>query len=130
MSIFPEALAALQAKLERVYLQEADPDSWPGAGKAPAERSKAERGDRVWCKTDAAKTLTLIAGGLNVQMRQLDLARRRLLMVDGADDPLPPETAGDATDVEAEAQAQIDAESERLAADMIARLKIGAGLNA
>lgn len=129
MNSFPEALAALQTKLERVYLQEADPDAWPGAGKAPADRTKAERGDRVWCKTDAAKTLTLIANGIVIQIRQLDLARRRLLM-DGADDPLPPETHGEATPSEADLQRALDDEAERLASEMIARLKHVAGIRA
>lgn len=129
MTTFPEALASLQEKLERVYLHEADPDNWPGAGKAPHERTKAERGDRVWCKTDALKTLTLIASGIAVQLRQFDLARRRLLFEAG-DEPLPPETAGQATDSETQLQAALDDEAEKLAGDMIRRLKIGAGLNA
>lgn len=128
MTTFADKLAELQALLELEYLREADPRSWPGAGKGPAERSKQERGDRVWCKTDAAKTLTLISGGIAVQLRQLELERRQRIQWDETEPPLPPVTDGTPEPSEADLQAQIDADSERLAGEMIARLKASAGI--
>lgn len=53
-------LTALSDKLTDVVLVEADPDTWPGAGKPPEKHTKDERGDRYWCKKNAAASLTLL----------------------------------------------------------------------
>lgn len=54
-----QRLQALTEKLMNVFLAEADPDSWPGAGIKPNAMDKETRGNRYWCKKDAAATLTL-----------------------------------------------------------------------
>ncbi|MBC3213398.1 hypothetical protein [Serratia fonticola] len=53
-------LTVLSDKLTDVVLDEADPDNWPGAGKEPTKHTKQERGDRYWCKKNAAASLTLL----------------------------------------------------------------------
>lgn len=55
-----ERLQALQEKLTDVVIQEADPERWPGNGKELAELTRDERGDRYWCKRNAAATLSVI----------------------------------------------------------------------
>jgi hypothetical protein len=61
-----ERLQALSEQLADVFIQEGDPANWPGAGVAPAELSKDQRGDRYWCKKNAFATVSLIqrVGGL------------------------------------------------------------------
>lgn len=53
-------LQELQEKLADACIIEADPDLWPGAGLKPNEMTQEERGDRYWCKKDAAATFTLL----------------------------------------------------------------------
>ena len=53
-------LAELSEKLADVVLEEADPALWPGAGQPLAEITAAERGDRYWCKKNAAATFSLL----------------------------------------------------------------------
>lgn len=55
-----EKLQALAEQLTDVFLLEADPSCWPGAGIKPNAMDKATRGDRVWVKKDAAGTAVLI----------------------------------------------------------------------
>jgi hypothetical protein len=55
-----ERLKQLQEKLTDTVLHEADPDKWPGQGKELAEITRDERGDRYWCKRNAAATLSII----------------------------------------------------------------------
>lgn len=55
-----EKLQALSEKLIDVAMDEADPDTWPGAGWKPAELTKEQRGDRYWSKKNAVATLSLI----------------------------------------------------------------------
>lgn len=55
-----ERLDALTEKLAEVVLEEADPDFWPGAGVPLAEISQQQRGDRYWCKKNAAATMALL----------------------------------------------------------------------
>ena len=59
----PDQLARLQdlsEKLAEVVLEEADPAEWPGAGVPLASLSQQERGDRYWCKKNAAATFSLL----------------------------------------------------------------------
>jgi len=51
----------LSEKLADVVIDEADPDSWPGAGMPLSELSKEDRGDRYWCKKNAAASLSLLS---------------------------------------------------------------------
>jgi hypothetical protein len=52
-------LAELSEKLIDVVLEEADPDFWPGAGKALADVDQETRGNRYWCKKNASATFAL-----------------------------------------------------------------------
>jgi len=53
-------LSDLTQKLAEVVLEEADPDEWPGAGVPLAALTQQERGDRYWCKRNAAATMSLL----------------------------------------------------------------------
>jgi len=55
-----EKLQQLTEKLTDVFLQEADPDKWPGAALESGTMDQQTRGDRYWCKKNAAATLTVI----------------------------------------------------------------------
>lgn len=55
-----ERMRELSEKLAEVVLEEADPDTWPGAGMPLADLSKDDRGDRYWCKKNAAATFALL----------------------------------------------------------------------
>ena len=55
-----ERLRDLSEKLAEVVLEEADPDTWPGAGLPLAELQQQQRGDRYWCKKNAAATFSLL----------------------------------------------------------------------
>lgn len=55
-----ERLQALAERLTDVFLDEADPDTWPGAGVAVAAMDKSVRGDRYWVKKNAAATGVLM----------------------------------------------------------------------
>jgi hypothetical protein len=54
-----ERLTALEESLIDVYLDEADPQNWPGVGTMGEHMSKEERGDRYWCKKNAVATVAL-----------------------------------------------------------------------
>jgi len=55
-----ERLRELQEKLADVVLEEADPETWPGAGVPQADVDQATRGNRYWCKKNAAATFALL----------------------------------------------------------------------
>lgn len=55
-----EKLQDLAEKLTDAFIAEADPDKWPGAGLGPAAMDQQTRGDRYWCKKNAAATLSVI----------------------------------------------------------------------
>ncbi|MDQ0035841.1 hypothetical protein J2W30_003609 [Variovorax boronicumulans] len=54
-----ERLQALHEKLVDVFLDEADPDKWPGQGIALASMDAQTRGDRYWSKKNAVATIAL-----------------------------------------------------------------------
>lgn len=59
----PDQIQRMQELAERladVVLEEADPSEWPGAGIPLASLSQQERGDRYWCKKNAAATFSLL----------------------------------------------------------------------
>lgn len=60
-------LQALQEKLCDTAMVEADPANWPGGEKLPMDMTKDERGDRYWCKRNAAATLTLLNKTITIQ---------------------------------------------------------------
>lgn len=59
-------LQALSERLGEVVISEVDPHQWPGADKPLAELTQKERGDRYWCKKNAAATMTLLLKVVNI----------------------------------------------------------------
>ncbi|AET91085.1 hypothetical protein BYI23_B004780 [Burkholderia sp. YI23] len=55
-----EKLQALSERLTDVFLDEAAPEKWPGAGIDLQTMDKTTRGDRYWSKKNAAATVMLI----------------------------------------------------------------------
>lgn len=107
-------LKGLQEKLTDVVLVEADPAKWPGDGKALADLSRDERGDRYWCKKNAAATLTML---MKVHSLTGVLEQR------GGFGAPPPDPEG------ADGEADLDKEirsAEREAARIIQRVTAGA----
>lgn len=68
-----EALQQRAEQLVDLFLQESNPDKWPGKGLEPGQMDQQTRGDRYWCKKDAVATLACAQriGSL------VDLARRK-----------------------------------------------------
>jgi len=68
-----EKLQELTEKLTDAFIGEADPSVWPGHGVAIAAMDQQTRGDRYWCKKNAAATLSVIVRTTNligiIQMR-------------------------------------------------------------
>jgi len=59
-------LQALSERLGEVVITEVDPHNWPGAEKVPADLTQQERGDRYWCKKNAAATMTLLVKVMSI----------------------------------------------------------------
>lgn len=59
-------LQALTERLGEVVINEIDPHNWPGHGKTPSELTQEERGNRYWCKKNAAATMTLLLKTVNI----------------------------------------------------------------
>ncbi|ASN67374.1 hypothetical protein [Pseudomonas sp. NBRC 111137] len=59
-------LQALSERLGEVVITEVDPNNWPAANKLPAELTQEERGNRYWCKKNAAATMTLLLKVVNI----------------------------------------------------------------
>lgn len=55
-----ERLSRLSESLTEVVLTEADPSTWTGGDTPVAQLTKDDRGDRYWCKKNAAATLALL----------------------------------------------------------------------
>lgn len=55
-----EKLQALTEKLLDAFLDEANPDAWPGAGVPLANMDQQTRGNRYWCKKNAAGTMSVL----------------------------------------------------------------------
>jgi len=68
-----EKLQELTEKLTDAFIGEADPAVWPGHGVEIAVMDQQTRGDRYWCKKNAAATLSVIVRTTNligiIQMR-------------------------------------------------------------
>ena len=64
-----ERLKTLAEDIGEVFLEEADPNTWSGAGMPLSAMSKDDRGGRYWDKKNAIQTGTLLA-------RVLDLTDR------------------------------------------------------
>lgn len=59
-------LQALSERIGEVVIEEVDPHQWPGHGKPLGELSQQERGDRYWCKKNAAASMTLLLKVVNI----------------------------------------------------------------
>lgn len=55
-----ERLQSLHEELADVFIGEADPKTWPGAGLAPTALDSQTRGDRYWSKKNAVATIALM----------------------------------------------------------------------
>lgn len=55
-----EKLQELAEKLTDAFIDEANPAAWPGHGVGIAAMDQQTRGDRYWCKKNAAATLSVI----------------------------------------------------------------------
>ncbi|VWD22457.1 hypothetical protein [Burkholderia contaminans] len=55
-----ERLNDLSERLADVFLNEADPDNWSGAGKLPSDMTKDERGNRHWDRKGAIGTAAVL----------------------------------------------------------------------
>lgn len=75
-------LEGLSESLTDVVLEECDTKFWPGDGKALDQMTQDERGDRFWCKKNAAATLTLLTKVHSV----LDRVQQPAKGFDDADD--------------------------------------------
>ena len=109
-----QRLQALTEKLMEVFLTEADPDNWPGNGIMPNTMDKETRGNRYWCKKDAAATLTLNMRAITM----IDAIRRR------TPDGEPPMSGGEPQDDDSEGSLDSDiARAEKQAEKLMARLQ-------
>lgn len=109
-----ERLQALHVDLTDVFLDEADPKGWPGAGIALASMDKPTRGDRYWSKRNAAATIALIQ---RIQTL-VDVIRER---TSGGDD-----TPAAVTEPEEDLDVEIagaEADAERMLAGVMKRAK-------
>lgn len=61
----------MEEKLADVVLEEADPDEWPGAGQSLANLSREDRGDRYWCKKNAAATFALLERTMSIGVQRI-----------------------------------------------------------
>ncbi|MBI3904434.1 MAG: hypothetical protein HY309_02435 [Pseudomonas fluorescens] len=59
-------LQALSENLAEVVIDEANPLTWPGEGKVAKELTQEERGNRYWCKKNAAATMTLLVKVMSI----------------------------------------------------------------
>jgi hypothetical protein len=59
-------LKTLQEQLAEVVLVEANPAHWNGEGKPLVDLTREERGDRYWCKKNAAATLSVLMRLYNI----------------------------------------------------------------
>lgn len=106
-----QRLQELSEGMADVVISEMDTAAWPGAGKPLAEITKDERGDRYWCKKNAAASLSLLVKLLSVTGM---VARAGSGMITPSELP----TSGDG--VQDDLDAQI-AEAERKAEAMLKR---------
>ena len=72
-----QRLQELSEKLADVVLEEADPAEWPGANMPLASLSQQERGDRYWCKKNAAATFALLERTTSLLTDAKDLRNNR-----------------------------------------------------
>lgn len=111
-----DRLEELQEKLFEAMLVEANPENWPGGKVLPKDLNRDERGDRYWCKKNAAATMTLLNKTIS-----LEYFRSRL--------PVETEAAGDEVSQEEVDLERNMAKCEKLAEKQLERFqsKFGVG---
>jgi hypothetical protein len=67
-----QRLQEIEGRLVDVVITEADPETWPGAGKELSKLDKSERGDRYWSKKNASASMALLMRVYSLT----DMARR------------------------------------------------------
>lgn len=81
-----EQFDLLQQRAEQltdIFLKEADPATWPGAGIDDISMDAKTRGDRYWTKKNAFATMSLVQRIVGV----IDTVRRKTAGGAGDDDP-------------------------------------------
>lgn len=114
-----ERLQALGEKLMDVFLDEADPSSWPGQGLKIGAMDAQTRGDLYWVRKTAAS-----AGMLYTRVMAMV---GQVQMAGGTTPPAPDETATEP------AESQLDAElaaAEKQAQQLMRELQSGTGKKA
>lgn len=106
-----ERLVALQEKLVDVLLDELDPENWPGAGLAPAAMDQKTRGDRYWCKKNAAATQSVLTRNASL----IGLVQRQTAGDGGGVEVTPDAPGADEGGLEAEIR-RAEKEAERVLA--------------
>lgn len=76
-----DRLQELCEKIAEVFLEEADPESWNGAGVPVTSMDQETRGNRLWDKKNAVQTGALLARVLD--LRDRDLMQGRAPIDDG-----------------------------------------------
>jgi hypothetical protein len=65
-----ERLCDLSERIAEVFIEEADPETWNGAGQPLSTLSQDQRGDRLWDKKNAIQTGALLARVLDLRERE------------------------------------------------------------
>lgn len=76
-----DRLQDLSEKIAEVFLEEADPESWNGAGVPVTAMDQETRGNRLWDKKNAVQTGALLARVLD--LRDRDMLTNRAPLDDG-----------------------------------------------
>ena len=104
-------LKALSDRLIDKFLDEADPNHWPGAGVEIAAQTKDQRGDAVWCKKSASVTISLV-----LRIESVTRAHE-------GHDPTAPPIPADGTDTTDSEIASMEKQAGRILADVQARAR-------
>lgn len=113
-------LQDLAEKLTDAFIAEADPDQWPGAGLTPTAMDQQTRGDRYWCKKNAAATLSVIVRTTSL----IGIIQQRSNLIPPDGEGAPAETEDTSMDAEMKAA---EKEAGKLLAKMQATMKAASG---
>lgn len=113
-----EKLQTLAEKLTDAFISEADPEGWPGHGVGMAAMDQQTRGDRYWCKKNAAATLSVIIRTTSL----IGIIQTRSKGGGGGGVTEPGEALPDAEETSLEAEAKA---AEKEASKLLAQLQSG-----
>ncbi len=77
-----DKLQTLSERLTDVFLDEAEPEKWPGHNIEPCAMDQKTRGDRYWCKKNAVATLTLIGRVTDLIQKQRNSGNGAVVVTD------------------------------------------------